>query len=44
MMDDDLWVSLLKDARRFDSQAEAQARLDQVGEKAWGRKVQGAER
>ena len=37
-MSDD-WTSQIGDARRFDSEAEAQARLSEVGEVAWGCKV-----
>ena len=33
------WTTQLADAKRFDSKKEAQARLAEVGEVAWGCKV-----
>lgn len=39
MADRNSWTSRLEDARRFDSKEEAQARLAEVGEVAWGCKV-----
>ena len=35
----DSWTTRLADAKRFNSKDEAQARLEQVGEVAWGCKV-----
>ena len=39
MTDMNDWTSNIRDARRFDSKEDAQARLDPVGDMAWGCKV-----
>ena len=39
MADKDSWTSSLSDAKHFSSREEAEARLAEVGEVAWGCKV-----